>query len=127
MPIYVYKHPDKEEYEEVVQGMNEDHVFSKDGVEWQRVFLAPNAAVSSDTDPFNANSFIEKTGNMKGTIGDMVDYSKELSEKRIEKTGNDPVKEKFYKDYASRRGGKKHPDQLKKKFENSRIKIDYND
>ena len=127
MPIYVYKHPDKEEYEEVVQGMNEDHIFSKDGVEWQRVFLAPNAAISSDVDPFNANGFIEKTGNMKGTIGDMVDYSKELSEKRIEKTGNDPVKEKFYKDYASRRGGKKHPDQLKKKFENSRIKIDYDD
>ena len=89
--------------------------------------LHPNAAISSDGDPFSANSFIEKTGNMKGTVGDMLDYSRELSEKRIEKTGSDPVKEQFYKDYAAKRKGKKHPDQLKKKFENSRIKIDYDD
>ena len=29
MPIYVYKHPEKEEYEEVLQGMSEEHTYSK--------------------------------------------------------------------------------------------------
>ena len=86
MPIYVYKHPSKEEYEEVVQGMNDPHTFSKDGVEWQRVFLSPNAAISANSDPFNSNAFLEKTSNMKGTFGDMMDYSSELSEKRAEKS-----------------------------------------
>ena len=27
MPIYVYKHPEKEEYIEVLQGMNDEHVY----------------------------------------------------------------------------------------------------
>ena len=74
MPIYIYKHPEEELYEEVVQGMNDPHVFSKDGVEWQRIFLSPNASISSNDDPFNSNNFVEKTANMKGTIGDMMDY-----------------------------------------------------
>ena len=47
MPIYVYKHPTEERYEEVVQGMNDPHTFSKEGIEWQRVFLSPNAAIST--------------------------------------------------------------------------------
>ena len=59
-------------------------------------FLAPHASVSTEVDPFNPNSFIEKTGNMKGTVGDMMSLSEELSEKRAaqSKDGKDPVKEK---------------------------------
>ena len=41
MPIYVYKHPDREEYEEVFQGMNDEHVYEKDGVTWDRYFWHP--------------------------------------------------------------------------------------
>ena len=125
MPIYVYKHPEKEEYEEVLQGMSEEHTYSKNGVEWERIFLSPNASISSDADPFSANSFIEKTGKMKGTMGDMLDYSAELSEKRAAANrGEDPVKEKFYKEYSAARKGAKHPDELKK-FKNSRVDVDY--
>ena len=87
MPIYIYKHPEEDIYEEVVQGMNDPHVFSKDGVEWKRVFIAPNASISTNDNPFSQNSFIEKTGKMKGTMGDMMSYSQELSEKRAEKSG----------------------------------------
>ena len=126
MPIYVYKHPEKEEYEEVLQGMSEEHAYSKDGVEWERVFLPPNASVSTSLDPFNRGSFIEKTGSMKGTVGDMLSLSEELSEKRAaqSKDGKDPVKEEFYKKYSKERKGARHPDELKK-FGNSRVDVDY--
>ena len=54
MPIYVYKHPDKEEYIEVIQGMNDEHSYEQDGLAWERVFLAPNASIDADADPFNS-------------------------------------------------------------------------
>ena len=124
MPIYVYKHPTEEVYEEVVQGMNDPHVFSKDGVEWQRVFLSPNASISSNSDPFNSNAFLDKTANMKGTVGDMMDYSAELSEKRAEKSGGiDPIRKKHFDNYE-KSVGKKHLNDAPKSFENKHIKVD---
>ena len=58
MPIYVYKHPEREEYREVFQGMNDEHVYSEDDVEWSRVFLAPNASIDNTIDPFNKQQYI---------------------------------------------------------------------
>ena len=93
MPIYVYRHPEKEEYREVFQGMNDEHVYSEDGVEWDRVFLSPNASIDSSVDPFNKQQFMDSTYNKKGTLGDVMDYSAELSAKRAEKSGGkDPIK-----------------------------------
>jgi|TARA_R100001509_G_C4868463_1_gene215862 hypothetical protein len=124
VPIYIYKHPEEDIYEEVVQGMNDPHVFSKDGIEWQRVFLSPNAAISSSDDPFSSNAFVEKTANMKGTFGDMMDYSAELSQKRAEKSGGeDPLKKKMFSDYE-KRVGKKHFADKNTSFEKNGIKID---
>ena len=124
MPIYIYKHPEEELYEEVLQGMNDPHVFSKDGVEWQRVFLSPNASISSNSDPFNSNAFLDKTANMKGTVGDMMDYSAELSEKRAEKSGGvDPIRKKHFDNYE-KSVGKKHLNDGAKSFENKHIKVD---
>ena len=124
MPIYVYKHPEEELYEEVLQGMNDPHVFSKDGVEWQRIFLSPNASISSNSDPFNSNAFLDKTANMKGTVGDMMDYSAELSEKRAEKSGGiDPIRKKHFDNYE-KSVGKKHLNDVPKSFENKNIKVD---
>ena len=68
MPIYVYKHPDEEEYREVFQGMNDEHVYSEDGIEWQRVFLAPNASIDSSIDPFSKQQFMDATYSKKGTL-----------------------------------------------------------
>jgi hypothetical protein len=125
MPIYTYKHPTEERYEEVIQGMNDSHTFSKDGVEWKRIFDIPNAAISSSNDPFNSNSFVEKTANMKGTLGDMMDYSSELSQKRAEKSGGvDPVKKKHFENYE-KAVGKKHLADKPKSFENKSVKIDF--
>ena len=128
MPIYIYKHPTEEEYEEVVQSMNDPHTYSKDGVEWERVFFAPNMAVSASDDPFSANNYIEKTANMKGTVGDLMDYSAELSERRAEVNGGvDPVKQKALEDYSKKTGGKKHTSELgqKKTFETKDVKVEF--
>ena len=128
MPIYIYKHPTEEEYEEVVQSMNDPHTYSKDGVEWERVFFAPNMAVSATDDPFSANNYVEKTANMKGTVGDLLDYSAELSERRAEINGGvDPVKQKAPEKYSKSTGGKKHTSELgqKKTFENKDVKVEF--
>jgi len=127
MPIYVYKHPDHEEYEEVFQGMNDEHVYEKDGVKWERVFLAPNASVDNDIDPFSSQQFIDATSNKKGSYGDILDYSKEQSEKRAaQRGGSDPVKQKYFDDYSKARGGAKHPKEIREKgYESKNVKIDY--
>ena len=127
MPIYIYKHPEKEEYIEVLQGMNDEHVYEQEGLEWGRGFLAPNASIDSDVDPFSGRQFVDTTAAKKGTMGDMMDYSKELSMKRAEKNGGvDPVKEKYYKKYSDDRNGTKHPQQIKDKgYESKNVKIEY--
>ena len=127
MPIYVYKHPEKEEYREVFQGMNDEHVYSEDDVEWSRVFLAPNASIDNTIDPFSKQQYIDATYNKKGTIGDMMDLSAELSSKRAEKAGGlDPVKEKFYDAYSKERKGTEHPNRIKERgYESKNVKIDY--
>jgi len=128
MPIYIYKHPEEETYTEVLQTMMENHVyFDSDGLEWKRVFTVPNASIDSQIDPHSSKEFINKTENKKGTYGDMMDYSKELSHVRAEKNGGiDPVKEKYYKEYSSKRKGAKHVDQMKSEAKNNKqVSIDF--
>lgn len=127
MPVYIFKHPEKEEYVEILQSMEEDHSFTdENGLEWKRVFTNPQLSCSASLDPFDGNAFVEKTGNMKGTYGDMMDLSKEMSEKRKDANGGvDPIKESYYKKYSKERKGAKHPDQLKQGFENKNVKITY--
>ena len=130
MPTYVYKHPEEERYIEVIQSMNDEHVyFDENNLEWKRVFVNPQLNVESNVDPFSNTDFIEKTGKMKGTYGDMMDLSKELSEKRKDANGGvDPVKENYYKQYSNERKGAKHPQQLREKgYESDNVKITYDD
>jgi len=107
MPEYLYRNPDTGEVLSIIQGMNDEHKFVDDqGLEWQRIFLNPTMSVDSqDVDPFSEQQFVEKTANMKGTYGDMVDYSKEMSQRREEKLGKeDPLRRKVYNDYKKDRG-----------------------
>jgi hypothetical protein len=58
-------------------------------------------------------------------MGDMLDKSQELSQKRADKNGGvDPVKDKFFKDYSAQRKGAKHPDE-KKKLNSTKISVEY--
>jgi hypothetical protein len=106
MPLYLFKHPEKNEYREVVFKMNEDKRFvDEDGIEWERRFTVPNASVDSlsDVDPFNIREAVTKTGNKKGSVGDLWDFSRELSERREEKIGHeDPVKRKMFQSYEEK-------------------------
>lgn len=125
MPIYIYKNPDTEEYKEIVQTMSEEHIYIDEfGLQWQRIFTIPNATFTTKEDPFNKNQFIEKTGKMKGTVGDVLDYSAELSAKRAEASGGeDPVKKQRFKEYE-KRTGKKHVSDKKTTIETSKIRVD---
>ena len=126
MPIYVYKHPDEEDYREVFQGMNDEHAYAEVDIEWERVFLTPNASIDNDIDPFSKQQFIDATYNKKGTMGDMMDLSAEMSEKRAAQAGGkDPVKEKFFDNYARERKGAEHPDRAKGGYESKNVKIDF--
>ena len=117
MPIYVYRRESTGEYAEIIQGMNEEHIYyGQDGTEndWKRVYTSPQMSIDTKVDPNDPKAFVEATRHKKGTYGDMQDYSRELSEKRAQAAGGvDPVKEAFYKKYSEERKGAKHPDQLK--------------
>jgi len=117
MPIYIFSNPENEnETVEVVQSVNDEHIYTKDGVKWNRVFTVPTASVDSTWNPDDPKDFVEKTKNKKGSIGNLMDKSEELSARRKSKYGIDPVKEKFYKRYAEERAGREHPDVKKRKL-----------
>jgi predicted nucleic acid-binding Zn ribbon protein len=107
MPLYTYKHPATGEEEDVLQGMNEEHKYEKDGVEWERVLYAPRIAIDTKVDAFSSSDFKNKACEKKGSYGDLLDQSAELAAKRVEKLGYDPVKAKTDAEYSALRGGRK--------------------
>lgn len=127
MPMYIFEHPDTGEQIEAFFSMDDEKKYKdKNGVEWKRVFTTSQLSTVGKVDPWDNADFVNKTAAKKGTMGDMMDLSKELSAQRAKESGGvDPVKEKYYKDYSKARGGAKHQDQMKKTFENKNIKIDF--
>lgn len=128
MPVYVYKHPNKEKFIELVQSMNEEHVYIDDsGLKWDRVWTNPQLNTDSNINPFDNAHFVNKTGSMAGSYGDMLDYSKELSDKRKSMNGGiDPVQQKYFKEYSKQRKGAKHPEEVKQKIEkNNQFSVDF--
>ena len=110
MPLYDFQNPETGEIKEICLSMKEDKVYiDKEGVEWVRLFSIPNAAIDTEIDPYSSKDFKKITDNKKGTYGDMLDRSRELSEKRISKDVKDPVQQKWVKDWSKKRGGRKHP------------------
>lgn len=112
MPEYSYIDDSTGEVHNVIQGMNEKHEFFIDGRKLRRIFTIPTASIDSKVDPYNQGTFLEKTSKMRGTIGDMQDFSRELSDRRG--GDQDPIKQKYYEKYSTRRKGKVHPDIQKK-------------
>lgn len=104
---------------------DEKQYIDDEGVEWKRVFLGSQLSCNADIDPWSNSDFVNKTANKKGSIGDLMDKSAELSEKRAQENGGvDPVKSNYYKNYSKKRGGATHDDLKPKSFENKHIKID---
>lgn len=103
MPQFLYRNPKTGKIKEVIQSVNEPHVYSENGVQFERVWTVPQASFDTSIDPFSSQAFIEKTSNGKQRLGDLWDRSAELSEKRKSKLGYDPVKDKWKKQYKADR------------------------
>ncbi len=113
MPLYLYQHPETEEVKEILQGMNDEHVYEEGGVKWNRIFTVPQASIDANIDPFSESQFIDKLGVKGGKVGETWDRAAEMSAKRAAQAGGvDPVKTKYYKDYAAKRKGKEHPKSI---------------
>jgi len=125
MPLYPFTNPDTGEIKDIFFHMNDEKEYiDTDGTVWSREFHSPQLNTQGSIDPWNNADFVNKT-NKDGTVGDLLDRSSDLSRQRASQNGGiDPVKEKFYKDYAKKRRGQKHPDKMPKTFEDKNIKID---
>jgi hypothetical protein len=108
MPLYTFEHPETGDTEDLHFGIDDDKVFvDGEGVKWKRIFYAPNISVDAGGDPFSKKDFLSKTSK-EGTYGDLMDRSREMSEKRKDKLGYDPIRQKHFKEYSDKRGGAKH-------------------
>lgn len=124
MGLYIFQHPKTGKIKEVFQNMNDEHVYEENGVKWERVWTVPQAAVDANIDPFNQNAFVDKLGNTKGDMGSAWDRSREMSEKRAAKRdGVDPVREKYFEDYKTKRKGTEHPTQIKERISKLKVEI----
>ena len=117
MPIYLYRHPKTKKVVEIVQHMNDIHEFiDSSGVRYDRVFITPRMSVDTITvDPFSEAEFMRRT-HKKITLGDMMDESAALSEKRAAKLGKDPIKQRVFDKYR-KKTGKPHPEEAPKRIE----------
>ena len=107
MPLYIFSNPKTGELIEVIQGINDPHEHSDNkGLKWDRVFTVPTASVDTEIDAFSQKEYAEKTGKKKITYGDLLEKSKELSDKRTQKMGHDPIKAGFIQKEKKRRHGK---------------------
>ena len=108
--------------------MNQKKYIDDSGVEWTRIFVTAQLSTEASIDPWDNNAFIDKTSKQKGNVGDLLDQSAELSAKRAEQNnGVDPIKEKHFKKYSEKRGGKKHPKDRSKVYESKNVKIEFDD
>lgn len=129
MPEYLYQNPETKEVISVIQGMNDNHQYIDDaGMEWKRVFTNTSFSLdSTNIDPFSEKQFIEKTGKMKGTYGDMLDYSRDLSRQRSEILGKeDPIKRNSFDNFKKQRGFSHPNDKPKSKtIDTPTYRVDY--
>lgn len=114
MPFYLFENPETGEVKEILQDMSDAHEYSEENIQWNRIFTVPNAFVSgSPVDPHNPADFARETYEKKGTYGDLMDRSAELSAKRAERYGEDPVQKKSEEKWSRERKGRKLPKKLK--------------
>ena len=109
MPTYIYKNPNTNEIIELVQSVHDKHEYiDSNNIKWIRIFTAPQVNAEGKLDiNCDPKKFAEFTKNKKGTIGDLWDRSRELSEKRKKIYGEDPIKNKYKSEASKKRKNKK--------------------
>lgn len=110
MPVYIYEHPESRERKEIIQNINDDHNYiDSNGVKWNRIFTIPELNVNDRLNEYSTEKeFSSYTKKRKGTIGDLWDKSRELSEKREKIFGKDPVKETYKKNWSKKRKNRRY-------------------
>lgn len=108
MPTYTFKCEKCKTFIDLVFKMKEDKESNckECGKKLVRVFSVPNMAMDSKINPYDLDAMTKKTGNMKGTVGDLWRLASEASEKRG--GDDDPIRKKAIEDYAKKRKGKKY-------------------
>jgi len=130
--FYSFVHTVTGETKEVEMPMSDYKPYKgEDGKDegWQRVYDTPQVNignyVAKKVDPWDNKQFVNRTGNMKGTYGDLQDFSAQMSEQRAKEsvTGEDPVKRKHFDKYE-KNVGKKHVADKPKVIETKNVKIE---
>ena len=130
--FYNFIHETTGETKEVEMPMSDYKPYKgEDGQDegWKRVYDSPQVNignyVAKKVDPWDNKQFVNRTGNMKGTYGDLQDYSSQMSEQRAKEsvTGEDPVKRKHFDKYQ-KKTGKKHLEDRPKVIETKNVKIE---
>lgn len=130
MALYQYIDDRDNKIYDLIQGMNDEHIaFAPDGYKLQRIWNRPAASIDSKLNPDSAQDFIKYTSTRKGKYGELLDLSKELSEKRKDKHGGyDEVEVKANENYKKSHRGKDMPhikkQKLKESLKNSAFEID---
>jgi hypothetical protein len=121
MPVYLFANPeDENEVREVVMSINDKHEYFVGGIKWNRVWTKPLMSIDAKLNPDDPQSFVKYTNTRKGTYGEILDLSKEMSETRKAKNaGYDPVEQKMFKEYKTLRNGREHPNEKKQKLKES--------
>lgn len=127
MPMYLFENPDTGEVVEVFFHMNDEKSHVDDnGLEWNRVYGNPQLSTRASIDPWSNSDFVNKTAEMQGSMGDLLDQSAELSSKRAEQHGGvDPIKQKYFKKYSEKRQGAKHSQDRPDVYESKNVKIEF--
>jgi len=132
MPNYSFVRCDINQYQDFFYLMKDVPSVGKtfidgNGVVWKRVFCIPQASIDTNLDPYSSKDFNKKFANKKGiTIGDTLDESRSLSEKRAGKDGKDALREKHYEKYRKEHRGAEHPYEKKEKFNELQKKLGIN-
>jgi ABC-type Zn2+ transport system substrate-binding protein/surface adhesin len=108
LPLYTFHNKITGETKDIVMSMNDEHRYIDDsGYEWERVWYSPAANTDTVVDPNSANSFKDVTKKKKGNLGNLFDYSRELSEKRAKiYDGVDPLRTKAISEHKKLRKGR---------------------
>jgi len=108
MPYYLFSHPETGEIREIFFHMRDEKKYSDEhGVAWLREYVVPQAGIDTKLDPYSSRAFVEKT-RKAGTMGELFDLSKEMSEKRGGKK-NDPIKKEHELQWKKDRNLIKNP------------------
>ena len=130
MPFYTFSNPDNGETKDIFFHMEDEpkEYIDPQGTEWSRIFTSPQLSTEAQINPWSNDDFVNKTSNQKGSMGDLLDQSAELSEKRASQNdGVDPLKKEYFKKYSDERGGEKHHKDKKSTYESKNLKIEFDD